>query len=115
MADLLPPEIVDRQSIGFQLADWFDRLTDAREVLRDEVSAMKDHPATRDAIDVERLERLMHGWPDRSRMADREVQRDYLNAFIRAVYLSRYLRWFEGRARRIAGGGPAVVLIRPDL
>ncbi|MFN6118341.1 MAG: asparagine synthase-related protein [Actinomycetes bacterium] len=115
MADLLPPEIVDRQSIGFQLADWFDRLTDAREVLRGEVSAMKDHPATRDAIDVERLERLMHAWPDRSRMADQDVQRDYLNAFIRAVYLSRYLRWFEGRARRIARGGPAVVVNRPDL
>jgi len=110
MRDVLPTEIVDRATLGAQQPDWFDRLVDARSEILDELDAMRDHPASCEVIDVARLDRLARDWPDRSRMADPRVVADYQLALTRALFLSRYLRWFEERARRVRAGGPAVVV-----
>lgn len=109
MRDVLPAEIVDRQTLGAQQPDWLDLLTAAREEIRAELEEMRGHGPSYDLIDVERLEGLLASWPDRSRMADPRVVRDYQLALGRAMSLSRYLRWFEGRAARVRAGGPAVV------
>ncbi len=42
-------------------------------------------------------------------MTDPRVVREYQLALARAVSLSRYLRWFERRAKRVRSGGPAVL------
>nr|MBA2327015.1 hypothetical protein [Actinomycetota bacterium] len=111
MRDVLPTEIVDRQTLGAQQPDWLDRLTVARHEILAELEEMRDHHASYDLIDVERLDALVADWPDRSRMTDPRVVREYQLALARAVSLSRYLRWFEGRAKRVRAGGPAVVSI----
>ena len=113
MSDVLPPEIVDRRTFGAQLPDWLDRMTDHREEIGVELQAMRDHPASREVFDVDRLQRLFASWPDRSMMADKETAYDYQATLIRSVVLSRYVRWFEERGRRVAAGGPAVVLGEP--
>ena len=110
MRDLLPPEIVDRLTIGAQLPEYFDRLTAARSELLDEVEEMAAHAATLEIIDVPRIQRLVLDWPERSALADPELAGQYEMALPRAVVMSRHLRWFESRARRVASGGPAVVL-----
>ena len=109
MDDLLPEEIGRRRSVGLQAADWFDRLTDAKDQLWSEVRQMRDHPMSREVFDLERLERHLAAWPERSRMADDDVISDYLSALTRAIYLGRYMRWFDERKRRIEAGGPRVV------
>lgn len=108
--DLLPAEIVERHEFGAQMPDWFDRLTDRREEVRDEFEQLRDHPASRSVIDAPKLERLIAAWPDRTTAIDEATMRDYQCALSRALAVSRYLRWFEARARRVATGGPAVAI-----
>lgn len=110
MRDVLPPEIVERHERGMQMPDWLDRLTDRRDEVREEFEQLRDHPASRSVIDVPKLERLIAAWPERATAADEAVIRDYRCALSRALAVSRYLRWFEGRAKRVATGGPAVVV-----
>jgi len=109
MRDVLPAEIVDRATLGAQQPDWLDRLTAARDEVVEELDAVRGHPASCEVIDVERLDRLVAAWPERSRAADNAVINDYQLALPRALFLSRYLRWFEERAGRVRRGGPAVV------
>jgi asparagine synthase (glutamine-hydrolysing) len=110
LRDLLPPEIVERHEFGAQMPDWFDRLTDRRQEVVDEFEQLRDHPASRSVIDTAKLDRLIREWPDRSTSADEATMRDYQCALSRALAVSRYLRWFEARARRVATGGSVVVL-----
>ncbi len=108
MSDVLPPEIVDRVSRGAQVPDWFDVLTSQRHLLAEEVEAARDHPTSRQVLDIPRLQHLITAWPDRARGNDPVVNRNYRLALTRGLLVSRYVRWFEQRARRVAGGGPAV-------
>ena len=108
--DLLPPEIVERTELGAQMPDWFDRLSDRRQEVVDEFEQLRDHPASRSVIDTAKLDLLIREWPDRMTSADAETMRDYQSALSRALAVSRYLRWFETRARRVASGGPTVSL-----
>ncbi len=98
MAERLPPEILHRTRRGEQLPDWLDVMTAARAEIASEFDQLKDHPASRELIDVERLRGLLRRWPDRSRRADPHVVRDYRFALLRGLLISRYLRWFESRA-----------------
>lgn len=110
MAGRVPASIVDRTRRGAQLPDWFDRLAESRESLRAELEAARDHPPSRALIDVERLTRLADAWPaDGDSLTPAQV-RQYRLAMVRALVQSRYLRWFESRARRVAAGGPRTLL-----
>lgn len=110
MADRLPASILDRRRIGEQLPDWFERLAEVREQFTAEVDAMRDHPVARRYVDTERVSHLMATWPEAgTREAwSRRALFDYRLALDRAVHVSRYVRWFEDRARRVAAGGPVV-------
>jgi asparagine synthase (glutamine-hydrolysing) len=98
MADRLPHEIVDRTVRGEQLPDWLDVLTAARDELAAELDQLIEHPTSRELIDTDRLRRLFDHWPERSASGDFAVVRDYRLALLRALHVSRYLRWFESRA-----------------
>ncbi len=99
MADRLPAAIVWRTRRGEQLPDWLDRMTDARSELASELDATREHPLSRSLIDTERLAELLRAWPDPTRSADPEVIDNYRSAMLRALVVSRYLRWFEDRGR----------------
>jgi len=105
MSDRLPAAIAQRDRRGEQLPDWLEVMTAARPQLERELEELDDHPTSRQLIDTERLHRLMGRWPDRSQRADPAVVRDYRVALLRALFISRYLRWFERRASRAASGG----------
>lgn len=98
MSDRLPVAIVRRTRRGEQLPDWLDLLTAARAELASELEELRGHPTSRQLIDTDRLLELFGRWPDRSACADPTVVRDYRLALLRALYVSRYLRWFERRA-----------------
>jgi asparagine synthase (glutamine-hydrolysing) len=100
MADRLPAAIVRRTKRGVQLPEWFDLMTAIRSDLAGELDAVEQHPTSRDLIDVARLRSLLNRWPDRSAGADLDITRDYRDALLRALVVSRYLRWFEARGER---------------
>lgn len=110
MRDLLPPEIVHRQTLGAQQPDWFDRMTFRRDEIAGEIEAMRAHHLSTEVIDVERLGSMVDSWPARDQMADPAIVESYQLALGRAIFVSRYLRWFEDRARRVKNGGPAVIV-----
>jgi asparagine synthase (glutamine-hydrolysing) len=97
MSDRLPPEIVQRTRRGEQLPDWLDVMTTARAELAHELEQLEQHPLSRDLIDTARLRRLMYAWPERTANADPAVVTDYRQVLLRALVISRYLRWFERR------------------
>lgn len=106
MADRLPPEIVNRTTRGAQVPDWYDRLTDMREVLVEEYEAVRDHPVSRDLLDTDRLDVAFREWPERDATGTLDVMKTHMLAMPRALLVSRYLRWFEERGRRVAAGEP---------
>lgn len=100
MADRLPRAILNRSRRGIQLPEWLDLMTAVRADLALELDAVEQHPTSRELIDVERLRSLLDRWPDRSAGGDANVARDYADALLRGLVVSRYLRWFEARAAR---------------
>ena len=110
MRDLLPPEIVDRQTLGAQQPDWLDRMTHRRADLVGEIDAMRAHHLSTELIDVERMALLVDNWPARDRMAETAIIEQYQLALPRAMFISRYLRWFDERAKRVQNGGQPVVV-----
>jgi asparagine synthase (glutamine-hydrolysing) len=98
MADLLPPGIVNRTARGEQLPDWLDLMTAARAEIASELDELVEHPTSRELIDTNRLRALVERWPSRDLRADGRVARNYRLALLRALHVSRYLRWFERRA-----------------
>jgi asparagine synthase (glutamine-hydrolysing) len=98
MAGRLPPAILHRTRRGAQLPEWLDLMTSVRADLGRELDALEQHATSRELMDVGRLRSLFDRWPDRSAGGDLEVYRAYRSAFLRALVLSRYLRWFETRA-----------------
>jgi asparagine synthase (glutamine-hydrolysing) len=105
MADRLPPAILNRTRLGAQLPEWLDLMTAVRSELAHELDELARHPTSRELIDVARLRSLFERWPERSAGADRGVTHEYRAALLRALVISRYLRWFEARAARSQGIG----------
>jgi len=75
-------------------------MTDAKAEITSELEAVRDHPLSRQMIDVERLTALVQAWPERTQAADRRTAVDYRLALWRALTVSRYVRWFEEHARQ---------------
>jgi len=105
MSDRLPPEIGQRTRRGEQLPDWLDLMTAARPQLAHELDELEQHPTSRQLIDTARLRRLMDRWPDRTANADPGVATDYRQVLLRALVISRYLRWFEQRGATATRAG----------
>ncbi len=100
MRDRLPPSILWRTRRGSQLPDWLDHMSKARAEIEAELDALRDHPMSRRVIDVERLTALVRQWPQPAHAADTRTVYDYRFALLRALVVSRYLRWFEEHARQ---------------
>lgn len=99
MAGRLPSSILNRTRRGEQLPDWLDHLTAARGELTAEIQAASEHGLSRELIDTSRLQTLIRRWPEPGQRADPQIVRDYRYCLLRAVHLSRYLRWFEDHAQ----------------
>jgi asparagine synthase (glutamine-hydrolysing) len=100
MADRLPAAIAQRTRRGEQLPDWLDVMIAARKELEADLDALVEHPTSYRLIDTERLRLLLAHWPERTASTQPIVVRDYRIVLLRALLISRYLRWFEARAAR---------------
>ncbi|MFV2103510.1 asparagine synthetase B family protein [Micromonospora sp. LOL_024] len=104
MAGRVPDGIRLREVRGAQLPDWYDRLTDRRDEIRDEFAAARADPATQELMDLARLDALVRDWPTSGRSGDPVVTRDYSLLLPRALATSKYLRWLHHhRATRRCG------------
>jgi asparagine synthase (glutamine-hydrolysing) len=94
MADRLPAELVTGTRHGIDTADWFERLSDARATVDEELRLLDRSETARAVLDLPRL----RGLADRldSPPAD-AYQRmlDYRHVLERGLMAGRFLRWFE--------------------
>jgi asparagine synthase (glutamine-hydrolysing) len=99
MADRLPPEIVGRTTYGWQFPDWLEVMTARRHEVESELELCRQHSASRELIDTQRLRHMVDDWPEPRRAGDPAVHRHYLG-LARTLLASKYLRWFEARGAR---------------
>jgi len=94
MAERLPAEILTRRGHGIQAADWFERLSGARGLVRDELAALEGFEIARTVLDLPRMRRLADriDQPPTSRV---QQMFDYSLVLQRGLMMGRFLRWFE--------------------
>jgi asparagine synthase (glutamine-hydrolysing) len=108
MRGRVPDEIRLRNVRGAQLPDWYDRLTDARLEITQELVAARADPSSRALIDLDRLDLLVRHWPTPAQAGAGARTTGIGSLLPRALAVSRYLRWFdawarEQRAARLSG------------
>ena len=101
MADRLPASIAERTRRGSQLPDWLDRMAAAKDELWSELGAARESDTCRELLDLDRMDSALRAWPDREHH-DRhqpDTTRTYRYALLRGLFMARYIRFFEDRAR----------------
>jgi hypothetical protein len=104
MADRLPYSIAQRTARGAQLPDWLDLISGEKTQVERELEAANEDPLSNQLLDLERLRTLVHHWPAGPRAGNGTVISDYRYALLRALLLSRYLRWFNARPKLMSSG-----------
>ncbi len=99
MADRLPPEVLVNSKRGLQAADWFERLSGAKEQILCELSEWRQSDLLSGVLDLERLYRLAERMPQINGTAD-EILRDYRQVLDSGMMMGRFIRWFETGGRQ---------------
>jgi hypothetical protein len=60
----LPDIVLNQKKCGAQAADWYPRLTRARNDIAEEVKRLARNPDVASILDMQRLTRILSNWPD---------------------------------------------------
>lgn len=94
MADRLPPKVLENRKRGLQAADWYERLSAARETLQAELAGLERSELARRVLDLPRLRRLFEQWP-RDGWDELQTYIDYCRVLESGLMAGRFLCWFE--------------------
>ena len=64
MEGRLPDMVLNQKKSGIQAADWYPRLTRARNRLAEEVKRLAQNPEVASILDMQRLTAILDTWPD---------------------------------------------------
>lgn len=98
MWGLLPEVVLTNRLIGWQAADWFEKLETRRDRFLAEIAELTTSPLARKAIDLDRLERAVRNWPT-GYWHRTSVINEYQLALTRGIAGGRFLRWYESANR----------------
>ena len=65
MEGRLPDIVLNQKKCGAQAADWYPRLTRARNHIAEEVKRLAENPEVASILDMQRLKAILDSWPDR--------------------------------------------------
>jgi asparagine synthase (glutamine-hydrolysing) len=65
MKGRLPDIVLNQKRFGTQAADWYPRLTRQRNHIAREVERLAENPEVASILDLQRLNAILDGWPDR--------------------------------------------------
>ena len=94
MADRLPAEIAAGSRHGIDTADWFERLSDARPAVDEELRLLERNETARAVLDLPRLRGLADTLDSPPPDAYQRLL-DYRHVLERGLMAGRFLRWFE--------------------
>jgi len=98
MADRLPQSVVRERRKGYQAVDWHEGLSAARGQLREEIERLAAIPVACEALDTERMARMIEDWPAGSWHKD-ETTSHYRLALLRGVSTGHFIRKAAGTNR----------------
>lgn len=98
MANILPPEILNSFSKGYQSADWYEGVVRELPRLREELRQFAEHPGVARVLDVEGIQRLLDSWP-KDGWDKPGVIKSYRLKFMRGMAAAHYIRYVEGNNR----------------
>ena len=90
LADRLPKQVLEETCYGYQVADWHEDLTAARDGIVDEIDRLEACPAAAATIDLPRLRRMIEKWPSGG-WERREVEMRYRYTLLRAIAVGHFL------------------------
>jgi asparagine synthase (glutamine-hydrolysing) len=99
LADRLPKQVLEQTRSGFQVADWHEDLTAARDDVIDELDRLEACPAAAAALDLPRLRRLAKNWPSDGWEQEGKVHIHYRYALLDAIAVGHFLRRATGSNR----------------
>jgi asparagine synthase (glutamine-hydrolysing) len=94
MWGLVPEMVLTNRLMGYQAADWYEKLEGKRGTLAAEVATLATSSIARKAIDIERLQRSVQDWPSEGWHTPRVVDR-YQLMLMRGIAAGRFLRWID--------------------
>ncbi len=65
MEGRLPDSVLNQKKCGAQAADWYPRLTRARNHIVEEAKRLAENPEVASTLDMQRLDAILVNWPDR--------------------------------------------------
>jgi asparagine synthase (glutamine-hydrolysing) len=111
-AGFVPPSILERRKKGAQAVDWAERLVEAEEEIREEISSISRSPLASHILDVPRMRSIIDSgrvsrWVKEragatdfeSRSAYASLMRDYSGVLLTGIATGMFLRWLEGGCR----------------
>jgi asparagine synthase (glutamine-hydrolysing) len=64
MEGRLPDIVLNQKKVGAQAADWYSRLSRARNPIAEEVKRLAENPDVASILDMQRLNAILDSWPD---------------------------------------------------
>jgi len=102
MWGLLPAPVLTNRRRGDQAADWFGKMSRGRRAMVEENERLRASSLAAEALDLDRLDRLISNWPEAKNTVQGRVAEDYRLALTRGLASGRFLQSFERSNRQIA-------------
>lgn len=95
---LLPPEILETRTRGYQGGDWFDSATAVRDDLRAELEKFRRHDSVGRYLDLDEMQSLLDNWPEQGWHRP-SVEMRYKNKLLRGISVGAFVRYIENDNR----------------
>ncbi|HYP09841.1 MAG TPA: asparagine synthase-related protein, partial [Bryobacteraceae bacterium] len=94
LADRIPSVVLEEQRVGRQNADWYFRLSHAREQMRASLDRLQRSPLARYALNLGRMRSVLERWP--ANAADAQACSETLVGVLsRGANIGEFLEWTE--------------------
>jgi asparagine synthase (glutamine-hydrolysing) len=94
-ADRLPSVVIDEKRKGYQAADWYESLTEARGAIAEEVERIAASAPASATLDSRKMEQLVRDWPADGWLKQDTIQK-YRLALMRGVSAGHFVRKASG-------------------
>lgn len=93
-----PDEYIHGRTMGFQVGDWFSKVSALRPKLLTDMARIKASPLASRVVDLEQLQNLLDNWPENIEAAERQ-RRNYFTKLTRSMEVACFLAWHEEQNR----------------
>ena len=98
MEGRLPDIVLNNKKFGAQAADWYPRLTRARDYIAQEAKRLSENPEVASILDMQRLNAILDAWPDRQ-PAEYTPEEEHLLAVPNALGAAYFIENLVGTNR----------------